>query len=301
MYDWVRALLDPTDIAQSPSSAKKQITPPPKFEMPSKFEVPSDDLSLAQRRSRRSVSPTKKSTSPRKARQPRSSKEVPDTPSTSAANDSLQQALDVTASSEMELLNGIVESVEEVEVKNTGSPEKKKGRKSKKAAEADEEKEKEKDVKETQKEEKKEEKKAEKKKKKDVKEPENEAEIEIHGASAKEAEPTQATLSLDMPIMLPEVPSAKETEEMIAKAKEMVEDAIKIQSAEDATAGSPSVKLTKKRKPEDDDDEETAAEASQRAKKAKVLEDKLKRERVRNRALFGVSAAFALAYVLTTL
>jgi hypothetical protein len=27
----------------------------------------------------------------------------------------------------------------------------------------------------------------------------------------------------------------------------------------------------------------------------------LKRERVRNRALFGVSAAFALAYVLTSL
>lgn len=298
MYDWVRALLDPTDIAQSPSSAKKQITPPPKFEMPSKFELPSDDLSLAQRRSRRSVSPTKKSTSPRKARQSRS-KEVPSTPSTSAANDSLQHALEVTASAEMELLNGIVESVEEVEVKSTGSPEKKKGRKPKKA-EADEEKEK--DAKETQKEEKKEEKKTEKKKKKDFKEPENDAEIEIRTASAKEdAEPTQATLSLDMPIILPEVPSAKETEEMIAKAKEMVEDAIKIQSSEDAAAGSPSVKLTKKRKPEDDDDEETAAEASQRAKKAKVLEDKLKRERVRNRALFGVSAAFALAYVLTTL
>lgn len=297
MYDWVRALLDPTDIAQSPSSAKKQITPPPKFEMPSKFELPSDDLSLAQRRSRRSVSPTKKSTSPRKARQARSTKEAPSTPSTSAANDSLQQALEVTASSEMELLNGIVESVEEVEVKSTGSPEKKKGRKSKKATEADEEKEK-----EVQKDEKKEEKKAEKKKKKDAKELETEAEIEVLPASAKEeGEPAQVTLSLDMPIILPEVPSAKETEEMIAKAKEMVEDAIKIQSSADATAGSPSVKLTKKRKPEDDDDEETAAEASQRAKKAKILEDKLKRERVRNRALFGVSAAFALAYVLTTL
>ncbi|KAJ6102494.1 hypothetical protein N7486_004921 [Penicillium sp. IBT 16267x] len=294
MYDWVRALLDPTDIVQSPSSAKKQITPPPKFEMPSKFELPSDDLSVAQRRSRRSVSPSKKSTSPRKARQPRSTKEAPSTPSTSAANDSLQQALEITASSEMELLNGIVESVEEVEVKNTGSPEKKIRRRVQKGAEADEEKEK--DVKETQKEEKKEEKKAEKKKKKAVKEPENEAEIEIGRASAKEdAEVTQATLSLDMPIILPEVPSAKETEEMIAKAKEMVEDAIKIQSSADATAGSPTVKLTKKRKPEEDDDEETAVEASQRAKKAKVLEDKLKRERVRNRALFGVSAAFALA------
>jgi hypothetical protein len=51
----------------------------------------------------------------------------------------------------------------------------------------------------------------------------------------------------------------------------------------------------------EEDDEETAAEAAQRAKKAKVLEDKLKRERVRNRALFGVSAAFALAYVLISL
>ncbi|KAJ5654102.1 hypothetical protein N7490_001105 [Penicillium lividum] len=288
MYDWVRALLDPTDIAQSPSSAKKQITPPPKFELPS-----SDDLSIAQRRSRRSVSPTKKfSSSPRKARQPRSTKEAPSTPSTSAANESLQQALEVTASSELDLANGILESVEEeVEVKTTGSPEKKKGRKSKKAAEAEEEKEEAKE-KEGKKDEKKEDKKAEKKKKKDVKE--SVTDVEFGRSANEEAEVPQATLSLDMPIILPEVPSTKETEEMIAKAKAMVEDAIKIQTSEDAAAGSPSVKLTKKRKSEDDD-EETAAEASQRAKKAKVLEEKLKRERVRNRALFGVSAAFALA------
>ncbi|KAJ5746148.1 hypothetical protein N7520_011330 [Penicillium odoratum] len=286
MYDWVRALLDPTDIAQSPT--KKQITPPPKFELPS-----SDDLSIAQRRSRRSVSPTKKSSSsPRKARQPRSTKETPSTPSTSAANESLQQALEVTASSELDLANGILESVEEeVEVKTTGSPEKKKGRKSKKAAEAGEEKEEAKE-KESKKEEKKEDKKAEKKKKKDVKE--SVTDVEVDRSANEEAEVSQATLSLDMPITLPEVPSAKETEEMIAKAKAMVEDAIKIQTSEDAAAGSPSVKLTKKRKSEDDD-EETAAEASQRVKKAKVLEEKLKRERVRNRALFGVSAAFALA------
>jgi hypothetical protein len=52
--------------------------------------------------------------------------------------------------------------------------------------------------------------------------------------------------------------------------------------------------VTKKRKPEEDD-EETSAESTQRAKKAKVLENKLREERVRNRSIFGVSVAFALA------
>ena len=284
MYDWVRALLDPTDIVQSPSSAKKHITPPPKFEFPEEDSTPSQ-----RSRSRRSVSPSKKSsTSPRKSRQGRPVKDVLSTPSTTAANNSLQEALATTVSLETEEPNGVLETVEEIEVKTSGSPEKKtRGRKSKKAiaeAEAQEE------LKE--KEEKKEEKKSEKKKKNDTK---KEAELE----NVTSAEPTdkdvttaQTTVSLDVPISLPEVPSAAETQEMIAKAQEMVEDAIKSQ-ATDGKKSTP--KATKKRKPTDEDDEETAAEAAQRTKKAKVLEDKLKRERVRNRALFGVSAAFALA------
>ena len=40
-----------------------------------------------------------------------------------------------------------------------------------------------------------------------------------------------------MPITLPDVPSAAETEQMIAKAKEMVEDAIKTQQADKAADG----------------------------------------------------------------
>ncbi|OQE32354.1 hypothetical protein PENSTE_c001G00121 [Penicillium steckii] len=291
MYDWVRALLDPTDIVQSPSSAKKHITPPPKFEFPEEDSTPSQ-----RSRSRRSVSPSKKSsTSPRKSRQGRPVKDVLSTPSTTAANNSLQEALATTVSLETEEPNGVLETVEEIEVKTSGSPEKKtRGRKSKKAiaeAEAEAEAEAQEELKE--KEEKKEEKKSEKKKKKDTKE--KEAELE----NVTSAEPTdkdvttaQTTVSLDVPISLPEVPSAAETQEMIAKAQEMVEDAIKSQ-ATDGKKSTP--KATKKRKPTDEDDEETAAEAAQRTKKAKVLEDKLKRERVRNRALFGVSAAFALA------
>ncbi|KAJ5713398.1 uncharacterized protein N7483_010579 [Penicillium malachiteum] len=281
MYDWVRALLDPADIVQSPASAKKQITPPPKF------ELPGEEPSLARGRSRRSVSPSKtspikKSVSPRKSRQPRL-KEVPSTPSTSAANDSLQKALEVTASAvETESVNDIIETVEETEVKTVASPEKKRGRKPKKVVpETEEETEQTKEDKSEEKAE---------KKQKDT----SASELVIEKTPIVEPEVAQTTISLDMPILLPEVPSAKETEDMIAKAKEMVEDAIKTQAA-DGVPADPSVTITKKRKPEEDDDEETEAEAAQRAKKAKVLEEKLKRERVRNRALFGVSAAFALA------
>jgi hypothetical protein len=202
----------------------------------------------------------------------------------------------------MEAANGPIRpvAVDEVEVKDIlvqGSPEKKKGRKSKKAAaeteEDQEEEEEQKEKKKSEKKEKKKTEKTEKKKKKDIKE---EMEIEVTEAVPATEDSTKTTLTLDMPITLPEVPSAAETQEMIAKAKEMVEEAIKSQ-AEGSVAGPSSVTVTKKRKPEEDD-EEAAAEASQRAKKAKVLEEKLKRERVRNRALFGVSAAFALAYVL---
>lgn len=295
MYDWVRALLDPTDIVQSPTSAKKQITPPPKFELP--MDEPSSS-----RRSRRSVSPSKKSTSPRKSRTVRSAKDVLSTPSTAAANSNLQEALEFTASMEASANSPIrpvaVDGVEVKEITVQGSPEKKKGRKPKKAAaEIEEDKEEEEEPKEKKKSEKKEKKKTEKteKKKKETKE---ETEIEVtEAAPAATEDSTKTTLTLDMPITLPEVPSAAETQEMIAKAKEMVEEAIKSQ-AEGSAAGPSSVTVTKKRKPVEEDDEETAAEASQRAKKAKVLEEKLKRERVRNRALFGVSAAFALAYVL---
>jgi hypothetical protein len=81
---------------------------------------------------------------------------------------------------------------------------------------------------------------------------------------------------------------------MIAQAKSMVEEAIKAQAEGTLTESSVKV-VTKKRKSEEDEDEETSAESSQRAKKAKILENKLKQERVRNRSIFGVSVAFALA------
>ena len=286
MYDWVRALLDPTDIVQSPSSAKKQITPPPKF------EIPTDEPTVGHRNRRgRSASPSKQS-SPRKSRTTRITKDVTGTPSTSAANASLQSALDITASTlDADTIPELAAVDGETEVKASGSPAKKtRGRKSKRATTAEPEEE----VQEETKEEKKEKKKNEKKeKKKDGIKEESAVDVAVASEATEDASTTKTTVSLDMPISLPEVPSAVDTDDMIAQAKSMVAEAIKAQA--EGTPAESSVKVTKKRKPEEDDDEETSAESSQRAKRAKVLENKLKQERVRNRSIFGVSVAFALA------
>ena len=294
MYDWVRALLDPTDIVQSPSSAKKQITPPPKF------EIPEDEPEMPQRRRGRSASPSKQS--PRKSRTTRVGKDVMGTPSTNAANASLHSALEITAGGmDTETVPELAPVQGETQVKSTGSPEKKsRSRKTKSAttAEPEEEVKEEEETNEETKEEKKEKKKAEKKtekkieKKNEVKDKEEKAVPSLEVDAPEDVKISQTTVSLDMPISLPEVPSAAETEAMIAQAKDMVEDAIKAQAG--GATESESIKVTKKRKPEEDD-EETSAESTQRAKKAKVLENKLREERVRNRSIFGVSVAFALA------
>ncbi|OAX81323.1 hypothetical protein ACJ72_04332, partial [Emergomyces africanus] len=95
MFDWVRALLDPTDIVQSATSPEKQISPPPKFELPP-IDSPSQPVS---RRTRRSVSPSKmaspkKSAAGRKPRQTRVQKEAASASSSTAANASLQSTLE---------------------------------------------------------------------------------------------------------------------------------------------------------------------------------------------------------------
>jgi hypothetical protein len=280
MYEWVRALLDPAEIAQSPKSAQKQITPPPRF------EIPADEPVLGQRNRRgRSASPSKQS--PRKSRTTRITKEVTSTPSTTAANASLQSALDIASALDEDTIPELGAVDGEVGVKASGSPSKKpRGRVSKRLATAEPEEQ----PKEETKEEKKEKKKAEKKEKKDKKE----KDVEVQASETTEdVTASHTTVSLDLPVSLPEVPSAAETQDMIAQAKSMVEEAIKAQAKGDPV--DPSVTVTKKRKPEEEDDEETSAESAQRAKKAKVLENKLKQERVRNRSIFGVSVAFALA------
>lgn len=117
---------------------------------------------------------------------------------------------------------------------------------------------------------------------------------------SEDTQAKQTTFSAEMPIkLLPDAPSAEDTEQMIAKAKEMVQEAVDSKAAKEEVAETSTPKGAKKRKTDDlseeSEDEETEAASAQRVKRAKVLEEKLKRERVRNRALVGVTAAFALA------
>ncbi|EEH22662.2 hypothetical protein PABG_04873 [Paracoccidioides brasiliensis Pb03] len=137
--------------------------------------------------------------------------------------------------------------------------------------------------------------------------------------------------------ILPDLDLEEDTAQMIARAREMVDEAVKgrrgknedeeneeddegedkdegAEAEAEAGAGAeiqpPSPKrpaLARKRKVEDEvegghsgDDADGAADAAspvpaQPAKRARLLEDKLRRERVRNRALVGVTATLALA------
>ncbi|KAL5002065.1 transcription regulator HTH, apses-type DNA-binding domain-containing protein [Aspergillus recurvatus] len=264
MYDWVRALLDPAEIIQSPSSAKKQITPPPKFDLPP-IQVPEVLVPAARTRSRRSASPSKKAGTPRKPRQTKAQKEAA-VAATNEANATLQSALDDTVSNADGEINGdVLPSVED-----KGEPETSPVKGKKTAAKV-------------------------KKQAAPAEDQDDKVKIEIKSdaAEGRDVQAAQTTISVEMPIALPEAPSAEDTQEMIAKAKEMVKEAVKLQqepAESSATAkkrGAEEAELG-----EEEEDEETK---TLRTKRAKVLEEKLKRERVRNRALVGVTAAFALA------
>ncbi|OJI96152.1 hypothetical protein ASPVEDRAFT_35495 [Aspergillus versicolor CBS 583.65] len=261
MYDWVRALLDPTDIIQSPSSAKKQITPPPKFDLPP-IQAPEALAPSSRSRSRRSASPSKKAGTPRKTRQTKAQKEAA-TAATNEANATLQSALDDSVSNADGEVNGeVLPSVEEIREEVEVSPVKGKKTTAKTKRNAAREEDEEDKVK---------------------------IDIKSDASEGTGVQTAQTTISVEMPISLPEAPSAEETQEMIAQAKEMVKEAVKGPAESSAAAkkrGADEAELS-----EEEDDETKKL----RTKRAKVLEEKLKRERVRNRALVGVTAAFALA------
>lgn len=114
-----------------------------------------------------------------------------------------------------------------------------------------------------------------------------ESKTEAHGG----VETTITNVQIEMPKGTAELPLPDNPEEMIATAKKMVEEAQKL----DGANGAPSSSKRKVEQLDDDDDE--GDDELQPAKKARLVEQKLKTERVRNRALVGVAATLAIGYV----
>lgn len=241
MYNWVRALLDPSEIAQSPAATKKHITPPPKYDQfPGKPILPPPSVSKASKsRSTRSASPSKIATpakragsvaSPRK-RQTKAAKEA-NIATANAASAALQSALDDAASTiEQDSVNGETVNGEMVKVEVDTS-------------------------------------------------------VSVNG----ETETTHTNVFVEMPAGSPAFPLPDTAEQMLETAKKMVEEAR-------ALEGESLAMNTRKRKVEEVEPEELDGDLpAQPAKKAKVLEEKLKREKVRTRALVGVTATLVIAY-----
>lgn len=264
---WVRALLDPTDITQP---AKKNVTEPPKFDLPIDSSVqllPPRETKTPRSRSMRSISPAKamqpapgtasKAKSPRK-RMTKAQKEAL-IENEHAASATLQSALDDAASNidaeESDIQEIATEASESVRAETV-------------------------EVEEVE----------------EVEEVVPEAvgdkvtvEVDQAVEISNGTEITHTNVTVSMPAGLPQLPLPEDTEAMLEKAKQMVEEAKALEA---------SPKLSRKRKVEEVEPSDIDKELPvQPAKKAKVLEEKLKRERVRNRAFVGVAAMLGVAYV----
>lgn len=274
---WIRALLDPADIQLSGSSEMsppKKIAPPPKFfsgqpglEPPTPSQIPRAS------RSRRSASPTKSTkrapASPRK----RSAK-------VSAAQQSAAEAPSSSAASP--LTNGEVPPVPAtvpVLAPETGDVQVE-------AVEAVESVEKEPAVVLASVEE---EPKVETNVDRDVK-------VSEDGEDEKEA--THTVVETEVP-MANGLPSDEDTARMIAEAKEMVRAAAETVAASGSSSKQSKRKADEIAKGEEEEDKETvegSATEQPQAKKAKT-EVELRKERIKKRALIGISATLAVGCV----
>lgn len=110
-----------------------------------------------------------------------------------------------------------------------------------------------------------------------------------------DVEKTRTSLTFELPAGAPDYPTVESTEDMMAKAKQMVEEARKLDGP--TSNGTKSNKRKADELEEDDEDDEDQDSEMRPAKRARVLEVALKKEKVRSRALMGLAATLAIGSV----
>lgn len=113
-----------------------------------------------------------------------------------------------------------------------------------------------------------------------------ESNVQVNG----KGETTTTNVRIDMPSGLAELPLPQNPEEMIEQAKEMVAEAVKLEG----NSSSKSKSLKRKAEVLDDSEDEAGDNELQPAKRARLLSEELKKERVRKRALIGVVTTLAI-------
>lgn len=261
---WIRALLDPANISVSnaPDSPPKKIAAPPKFEFAK--VVPTPQLAppatpTQLRRSRRSASPTK-TVIPRPTRSPRKRRAKADSVEPRETTTAL------TTATKLEV-NGVIDEDEVAEAKTLI-----------KTVEVEpavvlEPKE---------------------------EDPKAKVVVDQHVKTDEDGnEKKHTAVSLELPLLSTQPPTAEETARMIAEAKHMVEAATNQERAsKKGKRGAEQISTG------DDEDEEKEGEAAiaeePRSKKAKTQETpvQIKKKGMRKRAIFGMTAlSVAVGYV----
>ncbi|CCF37761.1 KilA-N domain-containing protein [Colletotrichum higginsianum] len=271
---WIRALLDPASIAVSntPDSPPKKIAAPPKFDLfraHPQLAPPTPTSLPRSTRSRRSASPAK-TTIPRPVRSPRKRKAKAESVEPRESTPTLGTATKLE-------VNGVIDEDQdaEAEVKQTVRTIKMEPAVVLEPREED---------------------------------PKAKVVVDQDVKTEEDGNETKHTaVSLELPLLSSAPPTAEETARMIAEAKRMVEAAaVKLEDG----VNSPKAKKGKRgaediSKGDDEDEEKDAAADSAdepRAKKAKTAEVQVKKLRVRNRALFGLSAvSLAVGYAFSFL
>ncbi|KAL2066358.1 hypothetical protein VTL71DRAFT_2429 [Oculimacula yallundae] len=256
---WIKALLDNTPIETNPTkdATPKTISPPPTFLMPQEsLAAPTPSRG----RPRRAASPSKIA-SPRKTAGTTRTRKTRGT-SESVRSESVEPSVQTASENFNKSLKAAAEET-------NGDAEAKAGAETEAKAEDDK-------PKEEQKEE-------------PVVRVHVDTDVEVKGDS----EITHTHVEVEMPVGYAELPLPEDTEAMIAKAKEMVEAAVKAQNEEPTALPRRSKRKVEEVEDEENEDE-TDALVQGPAKKVKTEVAELKKERIKTRALLGISATLVL-------